>query len=284
MSIPESDRVTRAFAKLDAMVVIDVINNDITATATHVLAAPDQLERADVPLVGDNLQIAYASQFTGAVVACAPGRRPVWWMVAELARRLGLASTLPEGHDSDSATDELLLDESLRRGGLPLDELAAHGTAVIIDEPQFGWVHELVLPEGRWRIAPPQLVDQLRELTAEPAAGLLLIPRRLPKVMNSQLHGITSSDSEGIRLNPADAAERGLSDGVAVIVRTAHGEVATIAHIDETMGRGATAMTHGWMSPNASLLMSTTEDVDPLTGMVRLSGVPVSVHAASVAV
>ncbi len=63
-------------------------------------------------------------------------------------------------------------------------------------------------------------------------------------------------------------------------MRTAHGEVEATAHVDAAMGRGAAAMTHGWLSPNASTLTGTGSDVDALTGMVHLSGVPVTIVVA----
>jgi hypothetical protein len=40
----------------------------------------------------------------------------------------------------------------------------------------------------------------------------------------------------------------------------------------------AVAIAHGWAQPNVSALTSTTEAIDPLTGMVWQSGVPVTLR------
>jgi hypothetical protein len=52
--------------------------------------------------------------------------------------------------------------------------------------------------------------------------------------------------------------------------------VATLT-VDDTVARGHVSFPHGFEPPVGSLI-SSTEDVDPLTGMVRQSGVPVRIE------
>jgi len=275
-AFPEPDRLAAAFARLRALVVIDVVENETSAVATHVLPATDQLERADVPLVADGLQLAVASQYTAAIVAPTQQHRPVWWMFAELARRLG-QSLLPGGKDPEEVTEDELIADLLGRAAMDLPSLRAHPTGVVVEEPVFGWVRERVLPGGVWRVAPDGLVDQLRQAaTAEPT-DLLLIPRRLPGTMNSQLRGVTAAGAWGIRLNPADAGGRGIGEGSTVMVSSAAGAVTTVAALDPRVQPGTASMTHGWDDPNAGRLASSTAGVDALTGMVHLSGLPIRI-------
>ena len=276
-AFPEPHRAAAAFARLDALVVIDVVANETSAMATHVLPAADQLERDDVPIVADGLQLAVAAQFTAAVVPLAEEHRPVWWMFAELAARLGLPSILPAGHDPSSATDEVLLASLLTRAALDLDGLRAHPTSVVVEPPVFGWVHDSLLVDGRWQLAPEPLVAPLRAHGGTTSPDLVLLPRRLTGVMNSQLRGVTEPDADGVHLHPDDAAAHDILDGHDVIVRSAHGEIIAVAHLDERNRPGAVSITHGWAAPSTGQLASTDADVDPLTGMVCFSGVAITV-------
>ena len=64
---------------------------------------------------------------------------------------------------------------------MPLLERSAGGAEVLLGSPSgvvasgavFGWVHERVLPEGGWRLAPAPLMAQLADAVAGLAAGLL---------------------------------------------------------------------------------------------------------------
>ena len=69
-------------------------------------------------------------------------------------------------------------------------------------------------------------------------------------------------------------------DGTAVEVVSAHGSVTGRLRGDERLHRGALAIAHGWADPNVSALTSADADVDPLTGMVRQGGVPVTIRVA----
>lgn len=78
-------------------------------------------------------------------------------------------------------------------------------------------------------------------------------------------------------LHPDDAAAAGLTDGAAVIVRSQSGELAAMARVDPGMRRGAVSVPHGYSDANVNRLTSHLQ-ADPLTGMARYSGLPVSVH------
>jgi hypothetical protein len=214
-------------------------------------------------------------------------------MFADLGRRLDLAPILPGDLDPATACDDDLLELLAAKGRMPLDELRAAGTGVVAEGAVHGWVLEQVLPDGRFRVAPEPLLAQLRDavsrLSVGPAAldshprPLVMIPRRLARTMNSQLRDVTAKgDNGGVRLNPLDAAERGIVDGGDVRV-TSLSTAATVcgtAVVDAHVARGAISVTHGWATPNAGSLTSSEHDIDPLTGMVLQSGVPVTVTPA----
>jgi anaerobic selenocysteine-containing dehydrogenase len=279
---PEPDRLAAALATLDVVAVLDVVETETTAIATHVLPATDQLERADVPWMLDAYQPALASHYTPAVVDPGADRRPVWWAFAQLGRRLGLR-VLPGDLDPDLATDEDLLAQVARER---FDELRSAPTAVVDDDRPGRWVHERLLPGGKWRVAPAGLLAQLDGLAAELAstgpAPLVLTPRRQLRTMNSQLRDVGARrEAAEVLLHPDDAAVvggTGVGDGDLVEVASAHGALVGAVRVDERTGRGTVSLTHGWDRPNVGRLTSSEQGVDPLTGMVWQSGLPVEVR------
>ncbi len=294
MVFPEPDRLAAAFERLDVLAVVDIVETETVAAATHVLPATDQLERADLPWALDAYQPAVVAQYTPAVVSPpAAEHRPVWWMFADLARRMGMPSVLPGDLDPDTATDDDLLSLLAANGRLPLDDLRAAPSAVVVERAVHGWVLAGVLPDGRFRVAPEPLLAQLRDAldaldavatTVAPGAAptspvtLQLIPRRIVRTMNSQMRDVSANgDNGGVRLHPLDAAEHGIGHGDPVRLTNESGTGCGTAVVDENMSRGVISVTHGWAVPNAGSLASSDRDVDPLTGMVMLSGIPVTV-------
>jgi anaerobic selenocysteine-containing dehydrogenase len=281
-ALPDSVRTRAAFARLDVLAVADVVATETVALATHVLPCAGQLERADVPWLLDGYLLAVASQYTGAVVPPAHERWPLWRSLGALGQRLGLA-VLPDGLDPESASDDDLLAALVERSADPA-LLTAGPTGVVATSAVFGWVTDAVLPAGRWRLAPAPLVAQLAEVEAARRAqgtGTVLVPRRQMRTMNSQLRDVAAPGGEPpsptVLLHPDDAATIGARDGDRVVVRSAHGETAGPLVASDEVVRGVVSISHGWSDLDVCRLTSADDDIDPLTGMVLQSGVPVEV-------
>jgi anaerobic selenocysteine-containing dehydrogenase len=135
------------------------------------------------------------------------------------------------------------------------------------------WVENYLDRSGGWRLAPQLLVDQMASL--EPPAPLVLVPRRQARKLNGALDIL--GEAAEIILNPDDAGDAGVADRQPVVVRTGRGEITGIAKVDAAIRRGVVSIPHGHHTTNVNAL--TDKDViDPVTGMVRYSGVPVSVQ------
>ena len=271
---PEPERMRDALRRLEALVVIDVVDSELTEVATHVLPATGQLERADVSSFP---QVAMAStvQFTPAVVDPVAERRPVWWILGHLSARMG--SDLL-GRHPDVMTDEDYLRDLLASSPLDAEAVFAngpHGTTVPVE---VGWVRESFLEGGCWNIAPDVLIDRLRAHEA-PRPGLLLTPRREMGWSNSVPYGRSARDEPVVRMHPADLAEIGVSSGARCSITSAHGTVEVDVIADGGIRRGVVSMTHG-RDARPGVLISRLVDVDPLTAMPLASGVPVQVAAA----
>ena len=280
-AFPQPARLRAALERLDALVVLDVVESELTELASHVLPMAGQLERADVSML-ENVSFANGTQYTPAVLATHAARRPSWWALAQLARRLGL--DVLGGLDPDVCDDEALLRgvAAGSRGGY--DALVAAGPHGVRSDDRYGWVHEQVLPGGRWNLAPRTLLGRLAAMTdPEPDVGLVLAPRRRVRSMNSARYvaaGDERREPAEIRMHPEDAAAHGLDDELRIIVESAHGELVGVLRVDPTIRPGVVSCTHGAAESNVGNLTSAHAEVDREIGMPRASGVPVTVRAA----
>ncbi|HEX3545523.1 MAG TPA: molybdopterin-dependent oxidoreductase [Mycobacterium sp.] len=267
-AFPNARSLLPALKKLNVLATTEILPNETTALSTHVLPTKDQLERPDVTL-WDILSPRVSAQHTPAVVAPVGERRSMWWVLAELGRRLGheLADT--------SATDEAMLAKlsSGVRGGY--DELMATGWSEAPRELPAPWVERHIERLGGWRLAPRLLLDQLAAVRTPPP--LVLVPRRQMGRLNSQLEFL--GEAAEVMIHPDDAAAAGLCDDERLVVRSEHGELTGVAKLDPSIRRGAVSVPHGHTGANVNLLTS-KDDIDVLTGMTRYSGIPVSLHRA----
>jgi anaerobic selenocysteine-containing dehydrogenase len=283
-SFPDSARIRDALGRLEVLAVADLIPNEMTRIATHVLPARAPLERHDIPGYMESAQVAPVSQIAVPVCPPSPNRRPLWWMLAKIAEALG-AELLPGGVRADDADEEALLRSLLEGGRLDFDEIV-RAPAIVVDEVRRtlrGWVEEK-LPQGRWRLAPRPLVEQLDALTAAgvPEASLRMVSGRQLRKMNSAFADLAAPgerlDQAQIHLNEADAAAADIEEGTRIRVRSAHGHVEGPATLDARLRRGAVWIPHGWRQLNVGELTSDREEVDSLTGMVVQTGLVVGIE------
>ena len=272
-ALPEPDRVRAALESLDAFVVVDVFDSEMIGLGTHVLPAAGQLERADLSLA-EHVSIRSGIQATRPVVSPVAERRPVWWMFAELAARLGI-DVIP-GLDIDATTDETFLSGLLAQSPLSGGDVFAAGPHGIDVPIEFGWVRDTMLPGGVWGIAPPALLARLAEHRPPTNSGLALTPRREMAWSNSVRYGI-ERESSSLRLNSVDVASAGLAAGDIATVSSAHGAVSVVVTIDDTVRAGVASLTHGDAADGPGQLTSSHHDVDPLTTMPHASGFAVTV-------
>jgi anaerobic selenocysteine-containing dehydrogenase len=202
-------------------------------------------------------------------------------------RRLGLETpdSVP-ADDQTSGADDAMLATLVDNARCTFAELTERGYVEAGHDVQARWVDAHIERVGGWRLAPAPLVEQLTTLSGThlAAAGqpvsLNLTPRRQRRHLNAQY--LFLGDVFDVLLHPTDAANAGVKDGQPVTVRTARGEVVGTARVDARMRSGVVSVPHGHEHANVNLLTSIRE-VDPLTGMARYSGIPVSVHPVPVA-
>ncbi len=276
-TLPDSDRLRRSFANLDVLAVCDIRSTETTAAATHVLPVAGQLERADLTSFLDLYFPFPFAQYSPAAVTASAGRPPMWRIFAGLGRRLGLSGFA----ELEAEADDAILAAAARRSRVPWETLrAAPSGAAPTDIPAPGWLIPKRLPRGILDLAPPELVDQLhawQSAAAEPE--LVLVNRRELRQTNSMLRD--GSAPPALLIHPHDSARLGLAPGQHVRIASRHGSTEAAVDVTDTIRPGVVSLPHAWSTPGVNRLTSATDDVEALTGMPRLSGIPVDVTAVT---
>ena len=269
--MPHVGRTMAALEKLEVLATVDIKQTKTTEISTHVLPATAQLERADLSYATDFFAPTMAAQYTPAMVAPVGGCKAYWWMFGQLGKRMGI-DFFP-GINIDTATDDDVLAFIMSKTKISFQDIRSK--LLITEPPQIGWLERYVDQKiGGWRLAPSPLVDQLK--TMQEPASLVLIPRRQKYHQNARL--LDLRDKPCIFVSRGDAEAAGLKNGATIEVRSRHGSLQGVMKIDPTLRPGAMTVPHGWSGQYNVNRLTGTDDVDPLTGMVCYSGLPVSLH------
>ena len=273
------NRLRRAFARVETLIVQD---SAWTASARHadiVLPATMTLERDDIGAsTADSLMVAMhrvAPPFAEA--------RDDYAIFAALAERLGVAEAFTEGRDTFGWLRHLYgrTQAALAERGDPapdFDAFWARGELELPMQPDDGGIvgafrrdpdaHPLPTPSGKIEIAsatiagfgyddcpghpawlPPTDVPDARH-------SLRLVANQPARRLHSQLDFGSHSQAgkrrgrEVVRMHPADAAARGIADGDIVRLFNDRGACLAAATLTEDVARGVVHLPTGaWYDP-----------------------------------
>lgn len=191
----------------------------------------------------------------------------------------------------------------LRRGGLSVRSLAErhpHG-AVLAPELRTGVLRSAVVyPSRRIRLQHNEIAAKIEELQhrADPMGfPLRLIGMRQARSENSWMHNapllMRGDRAPRALMHIDDARQRGIADGDEVAVRSPYGKIELPATLTEDIVVGTVAIPHGWGHNGKGgwrianrvggvnvndLTSNDPDDVESLSGMAWLSGVPIEVE------
>jgi anaerobic selenocysteine-containing dehydrogenase len=285
---PDAERLRAALATLDVLLVVDVLEWELTATATHVAPCTWQTERNDMRFLPQHgFERAYVST---AIVEPVAERRHVWQLLSELGSRMGfdILSVIP-GVDPATVTDRGLMQAVTRLTCDEADAVLEAGVDGRDVDFRYGWFHEKALPGGRWRLAPRVLTERVPVMLRRgERPGPRLISGRTLESVNSSHYGLLNGFLNGlpngvlngavappIRLSADLAREREIVTGDRIRVSTARGEVVGEVVVDASMAAETVWIAHGWHDRNVNRL--TDPHPDPLTGQPTVTAVRVDV-------
>lgn len=302
MSCGGEEKFRSAVKKLDLMVALDILPNATAAMCDYVLPATDFLERADINLVSNGMQIEPYAQFTDAVVAPQYERRHDFSTLLDIAKRMGVYP----GDDQDGWA---IINQILGASGLSIDTLKdlPHQMQKIEPAPYDALYQKCLKHEdGKVHCYPPEfeqagLFDRCEaiftELLNEPDETLKMISMRTPHMHNTWFANVQKFRRGAQSINPLhmsadDAKSRKLTNGEIVRVFNKYGEIQAKLRIDDGLRTGAVSMSHGYgagraamrvaeSNPGAnanSLVPYTLDTIEPLSNMSWIGAYPVQVE------
>ncbi len=247
---PDQNAVLRGLAREDLFTVVhERFMTDTARYADVVLPAPSSLETADL----FRSYGQYCVQRVRPVIPPQGECKSNW----ELFQRLATAMDFEEAvfrKSAEELIDELLAQPSPWKDGLDRAALEA-GRAVELKVPVLGWQ----TPSKKIELLNPAHREPLpRLLESHADAGQL--PLRLMTAPALNTLNSTFMEREELRrrekamtlkLSPADARERGLSDSAQVVAFNALGEVRFILEISEDVPSGTAVAEGVWWIAHA---------------------------------
>jgi anaerobic selenocysteine-containing dehydrogenase len=276
--LPGAARVEEALRALGTLVCLSTHHDDTTAMADWVLPVLHPWEREDLETVGAALLPRDAARYTPAVAAPAGEARHEADILAELAASVGAARGAWGWHLGLAGRQIVKADlsawERNLAGWLSDSEWEGIEAAGGLDQGESDrslWriSHE----DGLIELFPEGTLPLLQAAGVDDAAADL--PMRLrTSAARSEAPDAAHGDGAdaGIGLHP----DAGLVDGARVRVRTRHGSVEGVVHLDDRL-RADTVDIPREASVRATLLLS-ADRLDALTGTAERDGLACAVE------
>jgi anaerobic selenocysteine-containing dehydrogenase len=261
------------------------------------------------------------AQYTPAVVPVPPGSDLIddGAFIFGLARRMGLqldwVNARGQGPNVEGPARTIPLDMSRTPDTEELIALACSDSRIALEEVKahpHGHVFDLdvrVQPRepghtAMLQLGHPMMMDELAALQAEgaqpvhdPSRPFLLLCRRANNTMNSVGQTLPALGGGKLHapayMHPDDLAALALTQGALVTLRSRRGHMLARVEADDNLRRGMVSVVHGFGAPislgaadserslgSVSRLVDMDER-DPISGIPRMSAVPVSVQAST---
>ena len=303
MAWPDQEKALEAMQALNLLVCIDPYMSATAELADYVLAPKLTLEREDVTLLADPWYEKPYSQYSRAVVETDHDVIEEWELYWGLARRLGLEVMIkgqvipnepkPSKFDllqaitAGSQADLQFLRDN--PGGHIFEDLST-----VVQSPREN-------AAGRLKLHPVGVAKEFSDLAEETQADAdfshILIGFRSKYVLNSFGRNLPalkakSGTTNHANMHPEDLQALGIVDDSEIVVRSKHGEIPAVVKENNRIKPGVIAMHHCWGPPpgqqapvretgsNLNALVNGDEDLQPFTGMARMSGIPVNIRRA----
>jgi anaerobic selenocysteine-containing dehydrogenase len=315
LSTPNGRELDQALASLDFMVSIDLYVNETSRHANIILPPTSPLERNNYDIAFNILAVRNVAKFSPALFQPEGETKDDWEILLELQTRMesdGLRGSLKRGFMKRFLPPERILDLGLRFGPHKLSlrrvRDAVHGLDLGPLQPCVPG--RLRTADKRVALAPEVMVKDIERVKAKffsaaaPVNGhLSLIGRRQLRSNNSWMHnaerlvkGNPAKPPCTVLMHPSDAAQRALTAGQKVLVRSNVGEIVLPIEITEEMMPGVVSIPHGWGHDREGNQLSVAQHhagasindltdnqaIDALCGTAAFNGTPVTVERAAV--
>ena len=297
VSLPNADKVISALQKCDLVVVSDMMRNVDTAAYAHVLFPAMGWGEKDGTVTNSERRISRQRAFLSA-----PGEaKPDWWIICEVAKRMGFA----EAFNYRSAAD--IFREHARLSGFENDGTRDFDIAELasLDEDGYNALVPIQWPVKKGKGTARFFADGQFFTPSGKAKFLPIIPQKpknltdenFPLILNTgrvrdQWHTMTRtgksprlsehSPEPFIAIHPQDAAEFNVVDGGLACVFSRWGEMVGRVRLDVAQVRGQIFCPMHWnrvYASNGRVGAVVNPEIDPFSGQPELKHTPVRIAA-----
>lgn len=311
LSTPNGRELDEALASLEFMVSLDFYVNETTRHAHIILPPTSPLERNNYDIAFNIFAVRNTAKFSPALFEPEGETKDDWEILLELQTRIendGLRGSLKRQFMKRLLPPERILDLGLRFGPhkLSLRKVRDEVHGIDLGALQPCMPGRLRTADKRVALAPEPMVkdiervkERLFSASASTNGHLSLIGRRQLRSNNSWMHnterlvkGNPAKPPCTILMHPADAAQRELTAGENVLVRSRVGEIVVPVEISQEMMPGVVSIPHGWGHDREGNRLSVAQQhagasindltdnqaVDTLCGTAAFNGTPVTVE------
>ncbi len=255
LSLPRADLFRKGMMREDLFSIVhEVVWSETAELSDVVLPATSMMEHEDLVASWWHPYLGYSPQITEPLGES----RPNWWVVKELASRLGLK--LPELREDPMEAINKVLRRS-RMVNITLEELKSKGYAKL----SYPLKDEYQTPSGKIEF----LSSNARKLGYSPLPnigwdeGIEGYPYRF---LTSSIPEMTSTQDlmptdmfrrDNVHVSREDAASLGIEDGCLLLIRSSEGsEAIAVAEIDDSLPSGVL-----WARRSAKFIKGSVNDL-----------------------
>ncbi|MBP2299851.1 nitrate reductase [Azospirillum picis] len=300
VSMPDASRVRRALAGCETVVVSDCIRDTDSGRFAHIRLPARGWSEKDGTVTNSDRTVSRQRAFRAGEGEA----RADWWIVTQVARRMGFAEAFPYESAAEIFREHAALSAFENGGARAFDigALAAVDAAAYDGLAPFPWpwraggqAQQRLYGDGRFhtghgraQLLPVTATEPPRSL---PDGALLLNSGRL----RDQWHTMTRTGLSPrlsahapepcLDVHPADAAARGLGDGGLARITTTAGEALARVRVTAAQGEGTVFLPMHWTDrfTGACVVGRLVDDeaVDPHSGQPDLKRMPATVQPYS---
>ncbi len=302
VSLPRAGAMREALRKLDLFVVSEnVVSNDTINAGAHLLLPAAAWGEKDGTVTNSERRVSRQRPFLPA----AGEARPDWWIVAELAHRMGFGEAFDYASAADIFREHAALSAFENDGSRDFDL----GALAQLSDDEFNALDPVQWPaRAGGQRDEARFFSQGGFFTADRKARLIAperprphasLSRRFPLRLNSgrvrdQWHSMTRSGLSPrlgnhtpepfVEVHPDDAAAFGLDDGGFARLRSRHGDCVLKIAVSDRQQRGSLFAPIHWSEETASsarigdLVMPAS---DPYSGQPEAKATPVAIEPVS---
>jgi assimilatory nitrate reductase catalytic subunit len=300
VSMPDADRVRRALERCELVVVSDCVRHTDTTALAHVLLPAATWGEKTGTVTNSERCISRQRRFLPE-----PGEaRADWWIVTQVARRLGYAAAFPYERPADIFREHARLSAFENGGARDFDI----GAVADVSDSEYETLEPFQWPSRAGGAPRPRLFADGRFFTRSgkaqfvataPRAPAAVTDAEFPLVLNTgrvrdHWHTMTrtgrtprlagQNPEPFVQVHPLDAARFGLATNDLVEVRSRAGRAVVRLDITDAVAPGQVFVPMHWSEQFAALgrvgaLIAGA--VDPVSGQPELKHTPVNIRCYS---